>query len=104
MEMMGVELDEKTERAISHEYAEHLVDLAPSAVEVRAGGADREHYAKFTTANGRVHQVAALARSDHHAVEEFANEEGHDLCEGVAAELRMRVRRAALLPDPNSIR
>jgi len=74
MEMMGVELDEKTERAISHEYAEHLVDLAPSAVEVREGGADREHYAKFTTANGRVHQVAALARSDHHAVEEFANE------------------------------
>jgi energy-coupling factor transporter ATP-binding protein EcfA2 len=75
MEMMSGNLDGYTERAISHEYAEHLVALAPSAVEVKEGGADREHYAKFTTADGRVHKVAAVARSDLHAVEEFASEE-----------------------------
>jgi energy-coupling factor transporter ATP-binding protein EcfA2 len=73
MEMMGGDLDDEAERAISHEYAEHLVELAPSAVEVKEGGEDREHYAKFTTADGRVHKVAAVARSDHHAIEEFAN-------------------------------
>ena len=73
MEMMGADLDSETERQISHEYAEHLVALSPSAVEVKEGGEDREHYAKFTTADGRAHKVAALARADHHTVEEFAN-------------------------------
>jgi energy-coupling factor transporter ATP-binding protein EcfA2 len=73
MEMMGTGIDAETERAISHEYAEHLVQLAPTAVEVKEGGADSEHYAQFTTADGSVHGVAAVARSDHHAVEDFAN-------------------------------
>ncbi len=73
MEMMGADLNAETVRTISNEYAEHLVDLAPAAVEVKEGGADHEHYAKFTTADGRVHRVAAVARADHHAVEDFAN-------------------------------
>ena len=73
MEMMGADLDPETARTISHEYAEHLVALSPSAVEVKEGGEDREHYAKFTTADGRTHKVAALARADHHAIEAFAN-------------------------------
>lgn len=59
-------------RKISHEYAEHLVDLAPDAIEVMKSE-DREHYLGFKTKDGHTHGFACLARSDHHDVSSFSD-------------------------------
>ncbi len=64
--------DIATIRDISNEYAEHLVELSPHAVEVTKSE-DRDHYARFQTADGARHSVACVARSDHHSVESLAD-------------------------------
>ena len=69
---LGGAEDDEAIRKISHEYAEHLVDLDPDAVEVMHSE-DREHYLGFKTRDGRVHGFACLARSDHHDVASLAN-------------------------------
>jgi energy-coupling factor transporter ATP-binding protein EcfA2 len=55
-------------RAISNEYAEHLIELAPNAVEIRGHG-DRKHYWTVTAADGATHTFACIARFDHHSME-----------------------------------
>ena len=55
-------------RAVSNEYAEYLIELAPNAVEVR-GHDDRKHYWTVTAADGATHTFACVARSDHHSIE-----------------------------------
>jgi len=62
--------DLEVQQKISNEYAEHLVEIAPAAVEVMKNS-DRGHYIAFTTADGRRHSYACVARSDHHNVAEF---------------------------------
>ena len=57
---------------ISHEYADHLAELNPHAVEVRSHE-DRHHYASFTTTKGAELGFACVARSDHHALEAFVD-------------------------------
>jgi hypothetical protein len=57
---------------ISHEYADHLAELNPHAVEVRSHD-DRHHYASFTTTKGMKLGFACVARSDHHALEAFVD-------------------------------
>lgn len=61
-------------RDISSEYAEHLVALAPHAVEVMHA-IDRHHYSEFTTADGHTHGFPCIARSDHHHVDAFGDQE-----------------------------
>lgn len=58
--------------AISTEYAEHLVELAPHAVEVMKS-TDRAHYWDFETADGNRHGFPCVARSDHHSVEALSD-------------------------------
>jgi hypothetical protein len=57
---------------ISHEYADHLAALNPHAVEVIKSD-DRTHYWDFRTSDGKQHGYPCVARSDHHAVEAFAD-------------------------------
>ena len=64
--------DLEAQQKISNEYAEHLVQIAPAAVEVMKNS-DRAHYIAFTTADGESHSYACVARSDHHNVAEFAD-------------------------------
>lgn len=56
---------------ISNEYASYLAELDPDAVEVMKS-ADRAHYYRFTTPDGREHGVPCVARSDHHSIESLA--------------------------------
>ncbi len=56
---------------ISREYADHLAELNPHAVEVRSHE-DRHHYAAFTTKDGRKFGFACVAGSDLHSVEALA--------------------------------
>jgi hypothetical protein len=57
---------------ISNEYADHLAELDPHAVEVRSS-ADRQHYWDFTTTDGVRHSYPCVARSDHHSLEALAD-------------------------------
>lgn len=66
--------DEAATRKISHEYAEHLVDIDPDAIEV-IKSEDREHYFGFKTKDGRIHGFACLARADHHDLASFADQD-----------------------------
>jgi energy-coupling factor transporter ATP-binding protein EcfA2 len=59
-------------RAVSNEYAEYLIELAPNAVEVR-GHEDRKHYWTVTAADGSKHTFACVAKSDHHSVEAMSD-------------------------------
>ena len=55
--MLSVDAENaETVREISNEYAEHLVDLSPHAVEVTKSE-DRDHYARIETADGNPHQL-----------------------------------------------
>ncbi len=60
----------ETVRAISREYADHLVELDPHAVEVKKSS-DRAHYWDFTTHDGSRHGYPCVARADHHSVQAF---------------------------------
>ncbi|HXN39641.1 MAG TPA: AAA family ATPase [Solirubrobacteraceae bacterium] len=60
----------ETVRAISREYADHLVELDPHAVEVRKSS-DRAHYWDFSTHDGTRHGYPCVARADHHSVQAF---------------------------------
>lgn len=62
-----------TQSQVSHEYAEHLVDIGPHAVEIMKFQ-DRGHYADFVTADGRDQSVPCVSRSDVHSVEELSDE------------------------------
>lgn len=74
-EMLAIDPDaEESIRAISNEYAEHLVGLDPHAVEV-SNSAERQHYFRFHTTDGREHEYACVARSDHHSVEALRSPE-----------------------------
>jgi ABC-type Mn2+/Zn2+ transport system ATPase subunit len=64
--------DLEAQQKISNEYAEHLVEIAPAAVEVMKNS-DRGHYIAFTTADGESHSYACVARSDHHNIADFAD-------------------------------
>ena len=59
-------------RAVSNEYAEYLIELAPNAVEVR-GHDDRRHYWTVTGADGSTHTFACIAKSDHHSIEAMSD-------------------------------
>ncbi len=59
-------------RAVSSEYAEYLIELAPNAVEVR-GHEDRKHYWTVTAADGSKHTFACVAKSDHHSIEAMSD-------------------------------
>jgi energy-coupling factor transporter ATP-binding protein EcfA2 len=59
-------------RAVSNEYAEYLIELAPNAVEVR-GHDDRRHYWTVTAADGSTHTFACIAKSDHHSIEAMSD-------------------------------
>lgn len=77
LEMFGGDpADEDEIRAISHEYAQHLVDLHPDAVEVMKS-ADRDHYVSFTTPDEHSHSYACVARSDLHTLVSFAEADVH---------------------------
>lgn len=64
---------EETIVEISTEYAEHLAQLRPHAVEV-THTSDRPHYWGFRTADGTKHSFPCVARSDHHTIERLRDE------------------------------
>ena len=73
---------------ISNEYAEHLAELAPHAVEVMKSD-DRQHYWGFKTADGTQHDFPGLARSDHHLVESFSSDHAATYVRGVKTRYRV---------------
>jgi energy-coupling factor transporter ATP-binding protein EcfA2 len=61
-------------KQVSEEYLGYISELAPDAIEIMNPN-DRQHYAEFTTHDGKKHRLPCVSRSDHHSVEEFARDE-----------------------------
>ena len=75
-ERTGSGSDAPTEvvKQVSEEFLGYITELAPDAVEITNPN-DRQHYAKVTRPDGKMHRVPCVSRSDHHCVEDFAREE-----------------------------
>ena len=61
-------------KQVSEEYLGYIAELAPDAVEIM-NPTDRQHYAEFSTHDGKKQRLPCVSRSDHHCVEEFARDE-----------------------------
>jgi energy-coupling factor transporter ATP-binding protein EcfA2 len=61
-------------KQVSEEYLGYIAELEPDAIEIM-NPADRQHYAEFTTHDGKKHRLPCVSRSDHHCIEEFARDE-----------------------------
>ena len=61
-------------KQVSEEYLGYIAELRPDAIEIM-NPADRQHYAEFTTHDGKKHRLPCVSRSDHHCIEEFARDE-----------------------------
>lgn len=61
-------------KEVSEEYLGYIAELGPDAIEVM-NPSDRQHYAEFTTHDGKKHRLPCVSRSDHHCIEELARDE-----------------------------
>ena len=75
-------------KQVSEEFLGYVAELAPDAVEIM-NPTDRQHYAEFTTLDGKKHRVPCVSRSDHHCIEEFADEE--DVADDILPLLLLRL-------------
>jgi ABC-type cobalamin/Fe3+-siderophores transport system ATPase subunit len=70
----GSDAPQDVVKQVSEEFLGYIAELAPDALEIM-NPKDRQHYAEFTTHDGKTHRIPCVTRSDHHCLEDFARDD-----------------------------